>query len=282
MLTQGLFWVLAVVAVGSALLMITRRNAVYSALFLVMCFFSVAGLYVLLNAQFIAAVQVIVYTGAIMVLFLLTIMLLGPGHAPGEEYLSSQTLLGWVFGILLAVQVITQVSGLSVKPVVTKQPLPSEPAIARAGVKPEINAPRYILPGMPVIVTVADRGRNINPDQDDTLQVTLLNNATKEKETVTLTEYGPNSGLFVGSLNTTFDKAKSKDNDGLLNVSEKQTLESKYNSDVIAKTIIAPDSGSAFEIGQYLFTKFVYPFEVVGLLLLIAVIGAVIIAKKKL
>jgi NADH-quinone oxidoreductase subunit J len=72
--------VLAPLAVVSALGMVLNRNAVYSALLLVVNFFCLAGFYVLLEAQFVAAVQVIVYAGAIMVLFLFVLMLLGIGN----------------------------------------------------------------------------------------------------------------------------------------------------------------------------------------------------------
>ncbi len=75
-----LFIIFAVVAAVSAVLMITRVNPVISALFLILNFASLAGLYLLLNAQFIAVAQVIVYAGAIMVLFLFVIMLLKPEH----------------------------------------------------------------------------------------------------------------------------------------------------------------------------------------------------------
>jgi NADH-quinone oxidoreductase subunit J len=74
------FIVLAPLAVVSALGMVLSRNAVYSALLLVVNFFCLAGFYVLLEAQFVAAVQVIVYAGAIMVLFLFVLMLLGIGN----------------------------------------------------------------------------------------------------------------------------------------------------------------------------------------------------------
>jgi NADH-quinone oxidoreductase subunit J len=74
------FVILAPLAVVSALGMVLTRNAVYSALLLVVNFFCLAGFYVLLEAQFVAAVQVIVYAGAIMVLFLFVLMLLGIGN----------------------------------------------------------------------------------------------------------------------------------------------------------------------------------------------------------
>jgi NADH-quinone oxidoreductase subunit J len=79
-LTQLLWWVFASLAVGGGLGMATRRNPVASLLFLVLTFFSLAGIYVLLGAHFIAAIQIIVYAGAIMVLFLFVIMLLNLGH----------------------------------------------------------------------------------------------------------------------------------------------------------------------------------------------------------
>lgn len=72
----ALFFIFATTAIVSALLVIFSRNTIYSALFLVMTLFSVAGIFLLLGAYFLAAVQVIVYAGAIMVLFLFVIMLL--------------------------------------------------------------------------------------------------------------------------------------------------------------------------------------------------------------
>jgi NADH-quinone oxidoreductase subunit J len=74
------FVILAPLAVVTALGMVLTRNAIYSALLLVVNFFCLAGFYVLLEAQFVAAVQVIVYAGAIMVLFLFVLMLLGSGN----------------------------------------------------------------------------------------------------------------------------------------------------------------------------------------------------------
>ena len=76
------FWIFGVIAMGSALLCITRKNPVASALWLVVTLFALAALFVLLDAQFIAVLQVLVYAGAIMVLFLFVIMLLNLGR-PG-------------------------------------------------------------------------------------------------------------------------------------------------------------------------------------------------------
>ncbi len=73
------FWVLAAVAVLCSLLVITSRNPVASVLYLVVTFFCLAGLFVTLHSHFLAAIQVIVYAGAIMVLFLFVVMLLNLG-----------------------------------------------------------------------------------------------------------------------------------------------------------------------------------------------------------
>jgi NADH-quinone oxidoreductase subunit J len=83
-MTEVVFYIFAAVAVISAALCILQRNPVSAALWLVCTMFSLAAIYVLLNAQFIAAIQVLVYAGAIMVLFLFVIMLLNLGHAESD------------------------------------------------------------------------------------------------------------------------------------------------------------------------------------------------------
>ena len=84
MSAQSVFYILAGFAVVSALLCIVQRNPVASALWLVSTMFALAAIYVLLHAQFIAAIQVLVYAGAIMVLFLFVIMLLNLGREAAD------------------------------------------------------------------------------------------------------------------------------------------------------------------------------------------------------
>jgi len=74
--TQILFWFLSVLAVGSAVMVVASKNPVHSILFLIIVFFAISGHYVLLNAQFLFIVNLIVYAGAIMVLFLFVVMLM--------------------------------------------------------------------------------------------------------------------------------------------------------------------------------------------------------------
>lgn len=75
-ITQLLFWFLSAIALGSALMVITSKSPVHSVLSLIVTFFAISGHYILLNAQFLAIVNIIVYAGAIMVLFLFVVMLM--------------------------------------------------------------------------------------------------------------------------------------------------------------------------------------------------------------
>ncbi len=75
-ITQILFWTLSVITLFSALMVVISKNPVYSVLWLIVTFFTISGHYILLNAQFLAVVNIIVYAGAIMVLFLFVIMLM--------------------------------------------------------------------------------------------------------------------------------------------------------------------------------------------------------------
>lgn len=103
--TPLVFIILAIVAIVAAIMMVTSHNAVHSALWLVLNFSTIAVFYIVLNAPFIAMVQITVYAGAIMVLFLFVIMLLGaeqlrgPGGATGGERI--QRFVAGVLGLLL-------------------------------------------------------------------------------------------------------------------------------------------------------------------------------------
>jgi len=101
------FWLFSGVAILSALLCITRRSPVASALWLIATFFSIAGLFVLLDAHFLAAVQVLVYAGAIMVLFLFVIMLLNLGRpGPGDMKGATGRVIALVAGLLLVAELL--------------------------------------------------------------------------------------------------------------------------------------------------------------------------------
>jgi len=103
-----LFYLTATIAVASAIFVVLNRNAVYSAILLVLCFFSLAVLYLLLEAYFLAVLEVFIYAGAIMVLFLFAIMLLNLGHEDAlpkfmhlQRALSVLMVALFFFGIIL-------------------------------------------------------------------------------------------------------------------------------------------------------------------------------------
>jgi NADH-quinone oxidoreductase subunit J len=112
------FWITTVVAVFSGLNVVVQRNPIYCALFLIANFACLAVYYILLSAQFLAAVQIIVYAGAIMVLFLFVITLLSPGRdEPGDDPLVRFRIPAFLLtiavgGILVAVLVGNTLHGV--------------------------------------------------------------------------------------------------------------------------------------------------------------------------
>src|SRR5215216_135794 len=103
-MTEVVFYIFAAAAVISASLCILQKSPIGAALWLVSTMFSLAAIYVLLNAQFIAAIQVLVYAGAVMVLFLFVIMLLNLGHAESDIRGPSAVAATLVIVGLLAVE----------------------------------------------------------------------------------------------------------------------------------------------------------------------------------
>src|SRR3954452_2314328 len=104
------FYLFGIVAIASALLFVTRKSPVAAALWLVNTMFCLAALYVLLDAQFIGAIQVLVYAGAIMVVFLFVIMLLNLGHGG----ISDTRGLGWKLTAgAVAVAMLAQIFALT-------------------------------------------------------------------------------------------------------------------------------------------------------------------------
>lgn len=102
-MAQLFFFYLAGVIVLTSVLVVALRNPVYSALSLLIMFFHVAGLYVTLHAEFVAAVQIIVYAGAILVLYLFVVMLL---NVKREDRYHAQLPLGALLGVTLVTEVV--------------------------------------------------------------------------------------------------------------------------------------------------------------------------------
>ena len=110
MVNKIIFLYFASVILASAILMITRRNLVHSVMFMLLLFFHIAGIFVLLNAEFLAAVQLLVYAGAILILYLFAVMLLNVD----KESSASRANKFWpwmmVFSIFIACEIVLLVS----------------------------------------------------------------------------------------------------------------------------------------------------------------------------
>ncbi len=107
------FWVLGITAVVSALMLITRENPVHSALWMLLTFFCVAGIFVQLDAEFIAAIQVMVYAGAILVLYMFVVMLLNP-KSTGFIKMPFKVILGAIVSFVVFLQVMMTLMGADV------------------------------------------------------------------------------------------------------------------------------------------------------------------------
>ena len=97
---------LAIIAIGSAVSMLVSRNAIYAALFLVLNFATIAVFYLSLGAPFIAFTQITVYAGAIMVLFLFVIALLGAEKLPGYEPIKGQRITALILVLIFVVEIV--------------------------------------------------------------------------------------------------------------------------------------------------------------------------------
>ncbi len=145
MLAQLLFFFLAIVAIAAAVGLIVARNPVTSALWLILNLFCVAGLYVTMNAEFIGVIQVLVYAGAIMVLFLFVIMLLNLSALPTPAAFDWKRGLGFVLAPgMLATIVYAVARGLDLLPVPEATAEAVEPGSA-TNIGMELFT-RYVLP----------------------------------------------------------------------------------------------------------------------------------------
>ena len=147
-MTLTFFWIFGVIAMEGGLLCITRKNPIGSALWLVVTLFALAAMYVLLDAQFIAALQVLVYAGAIMVLFLFVIMLLNLGR-PGPSDIKGPVGVG--VAALLAGTLLLQlrVLGQAAPPEAIQLPAGTMAALQQQGMVAAVAGPlfdAYLIP----------------------------------------------------------------------------------------------------------------------------------------
>ncbi len=110
------FYLFSFTAIASAMLVITARNPVHSVLFLILCFFNAAGLFVLLGAEFLAMILVVVYVGAVAVLFLFVVMMLDVDFVELREGFLNYLPIGGVIGLILLVELVLLLGTWNVAP----------------------------------------------------------------------------------------------------------------------------------------------------------------------
>ena len=103
-------------AIASAMLVITMKNPVHSVLFLILCFFNAAGLFVLTGAEFLAMILVVVYVGAVAVLFLFVVMMLDVDFTELRSGMLNYLPVGGVIGLILLVELVLMLSTWSLPP----------------------------------------------------------------------------------------------------------------------------------------------------------------------
>lgn len=200
------FGLASFLVIASALMVVLTRHPVYSALFLVLTFVGLSVFFLQLGAPFLAAVQVIVYAGAIMVLFVFVIMLLGEDKPlVSEVSTGSQVPIGIVFGLLTVLMLGYLISN---------------PA--------NLQTP----PGKP-----------------QTVQTLLSESAVAEFEE---------------------------------EIKNAKTLDEKAKAEQALKEARTADFGSVKAIGNTLFTQYLFAFEATSIVLLVAMTGVVVLAKKRL
>ncbi|MEL6504808.1 MAG: NADH-quinone oxidoreductase subunit J [Pseudomonadota bacterium] len=121
------FYLFATITVASAFMVIASRNPVHSVLFLILAFFNAAGLFMLMGAEFLALILIVVYVGAVAVLFLFVVMMLDVDFAEMREGVLQYLPIGGVIGAILAIELILVFAGMTVGPVAggeAVQPIP--------------------------------------------------------------------------------------------------------------------------------------------------------------
>ncbi len=122
------FYIFAFVAVASAFMVISARNPVHSVLFLILVFFNAAGLFLLMGAEFLAMILLVVYVGAVAVLFLFVVMMLDIDFSELRAGILEYAPIGALIGVILAAELIVVIGGSVISPTIAKtvaMPIPA-------------------------------------------------------------------------------------------------------------------------------------------------------------
>jgi len=123
------FYIFAFIAVASAFMVISARNPVHSVLFLILVFFNAAGLFLLMGAEFLAMILLVVYVGAVAVLFLFVVMMLDIDFSELRSGILEYAPIGALIGVILAAELIVVIGGSVISPEIAKSVAMPIPAV---------------------------------------------------------------------------------------------------------------------------------------------------------
>jgi NADH-quinone oxidoreductase subunit J len=139
------FYVFSIIAVASALMVIASRNPVHSVLFLILCFVNAAGLFMLAGAEFLALILIVVYVGAVAVLFLFVVMMLDVDFASMRQGMLQYAPVGVVIGIILLLELLLVAGSFVVAPeVASTAVVPIDGAIENTRALGQVIYTRYV------------------------------------------------------------------------------------------------------------------------------------------
>jgi NADH-quinone oxidoreductase subunit J len=203
MIVQALaFYLFAAIAVASGFMVIAARNPVHSVLFLILAFFNSAGLFILMGAEFLAMILVIVYVGAVAVLFLFVVMMLDINFTELRQGFLQYMPIGGLIGIVLLIELILVLGGFVVVPggAAAQLPIPSPDKVTNTAALGQVLYTKYIylFQGSGLILLVAMIGAIVltlrhRPGvrrQDINLQVTR-----RRDEAVEVRKVEPRKGI---------------------------------------------------------------------------------------
>ncbi len=144
-ITAIFFYLFAAVCVAAGFMVIAARNPVHSVLYLILAFFSSAGLFVLMGAEFVAMIMVIVYVGAVAVLFLFVVMMLDVDFAELRQGMLQYLPVGGLIGLVLLVELFLVIGGWTIAPdIVTSTPTPAAAALTNTEAIGQVLYTKYV------------------------------------------------------------------------------------------------------------------------------------------
>src|SRR3954447_9761066 len=146
--TAGFFYLFSAIAIASAFMVIASRNPVHSVLFLILAFVNAAGLFLLLGAEFLAMILVVVYVGAVAVLFLFVVMMLDVDFAELRERFLQYLPIGALIGVIFLIELVLVVGTWAIEPGLVRAPasvIPPADQVANTAVLGRVLYTRYFV-----------------------------------------------------------------------------------------------------------------------------------------